>query len=343
MMGDHLEAFNGDGDASQLAYEKLFGGNEEWSQASSRMKKMMENDDEAEAANAILSHLKSPCRGHTNLSNLLADPDIFASNAASKEHGSLQEGGSSESGISIMARVLGKKSSESVEMPSPSKKTSSVTADATDNLVKSPSKRKSLLRHGSTSLAPATPQRGPSSGFFSTTGTPIGVSPGLRSLGASALLKGDGIGSTNLTVPFSPAPSGLLKGEGIATNLTVPYSPAPSMLFRALDEKTGDENRFSFDHHDARVCEDSNQLGDLAVGADLSNAAPNPTNGNSMIIAPEEYDAISGLGALSNSPFKSVKTMSQKEDGDANGKKPKSFFARVMGDSKEPSPQKKLF
>ena len=72
------------------------------------------------------------------------------------------------------------------------------------------------------------------------------------------------------------------------------------------------------------------------------------TNGNSLIIAPEEFDAISGLGALSNSPFKPAKPLKPRDGDDGGGdkktkkKKSKSFFARVVGDSKEKSPQKKL-
>jgi len=189
--------------------------------------------------------------------------------------------------------------------------------------------------------APETPQG--DRGFFSTSGTPVGLSPGLRTLRDSSLLKDERIGATSgISAPFSPAPSALLKNGGLETNLTVPYSPAPSLLFRGFDDKTGDENRFAFDQ-DSRVCEDSNQLGDLAVGASLSNTDHQP-NGNSLSMAPEEIDAISGLGALSNSPFKTVKSMARTEgdEGEKKSKKSKSFFARVVGDSKEKSPQKKL-
>jgi len=330
MVGDHLSAYGGDGDSSRQAYEKLFdfvGGNDEGSQLS-RIQKMMESEDESEAANAIVSHLaKSPGPGGTGLSSYLCDPHsnitgLSFLNEMSKQPSSSKD----ESGLSIMARVLGGSSSSAIvseSMPSPSKKsaTSSVSGS---KVIKSPTKSKagSFFRHAT--VAPQTPQKSPSSsGFFSTNGTPLGL---------------------YLTAPFSPARSALLKSESLGTNLTVPYSPAPSILFRSFDEKTGDENRFAFDQ-DSRVCEDSNQLGDLAVGADLSNA--NQTNGNSLIIAPEEFDAISGLGALSNSPFKTVKSLARRDwrDGDASdkkNKKSKSFFARVIGDSKEKSPQKKL-
>ena len=340
MVGDHLAAYNGDGDTSRLAYEKLIegiGGDDEWSQMS-RVKKMMENEDESEAANAIVSHLaKSPGRGSAGLPNFLTDPHADITGLSVLNETSKQAVGSrevpNESGLSIMARVLGssssnlKKSSSSIpeSMPSSSKKPAK---SASTKVIKSPTKSKtgSLFRHGSTasSAAPETPTKGPSSsGFFSSSGTLLGLSPGLRSLGASALLKGDL--ATNL-----------------GTNLSVPYSPAPSILFRAFDEKTGDENRFGLLAEDSRICENSNQLGDLAVGADLSNAH---NNGNSLIIAPDEFDAISGLGALSNSPFKAVKSLPRR-DSDASekkAKKSKSFFARVIGDSKEKSPQKKLY
>jgi len=400
MVGEHVAAYNGDGDASRLAFEKLIEGagwNEDTDTQMSKLKKMMENEDENEAANVIVSHL-SQSPGHGLSSNLST-----SSAAKWKQPGSWKDT-SSESGLSIMARVLGRSSSNSkrssADLPEskPSKYLTGTTAmpsSASDTAKSfaSPTKRStsgSLFRTGSISAAgaPETPERNapPSDAFYSTNGTLLGLSPSLRSLGASALLKNDGIigttnlgtiiGTTNLTAPFSPGPSRslLLKGSGgegsmgANTNLTVPYSPAPSMLFRAFDEKTGDENRFAFDQDDARVCEDSNQLGDLAVGADLSGGAAGMAaaaaataatnlqqpNGNSLIIAPDEFDAISGLGALSHSPFKTAKSASLShrngsDDGGDGGngkkkkKKAKSFFARVVGDSKAKSPQKKLF
>jgi len=203
--------------------------------------------------------------------------------------------------------------------------------------------------------------------------------------------------TTNLTAPFSPAPSALLKGEGVGglftnpgttlgmnlevTNLSVPYSPAPSTVLRMFDDnKTTDENVFFND--DSRICEDSNQLGDLAVGANLHNNDVHPQhppqhhhqytmyNNNShvetatstsLLIAPNEFDAISGLGALSNSPFKAyiesnpltnpLALVDRDDDGEESHrnshtknhkKSTKSFFARVIGESKESSPSKKL-
>jgi len=339
------EGFSVDADASRLEYEKLIegmgGGNEDTQM--SKLKKMMENEDESAAANAIVSHLaKSPGRG--------TKPPT--------------EG----SGLSIMARVLKGASSSTSSFATAAESAPPKPPLAPEPAaVASPTKKRSgsLPRHGSmsSSAAPATPQKTSSandSSFYSTGGTPLGLSPGLRSLGASVLLKND-VGSTSLTAPFSPAPNGgsLLRSDGLGTNLSVPYSPAPSMLLRAFDEKTGDENRFALpmDVHDnitsgGRICEDSNQvLGDLAVGADLSengvaanmSAHANSVGGkagNSLIIAPDEFDAISGLGALSNSPFKAVRESS---DDPKPTKPARSFFARVVGESKETSPQKKLF
>jgi len=313
---------------------------------------------------------KSPGLAGTGLlSNFLGDSNsnltgLSLLNEISKQP-TISKDFPNDPGISIMARVLGETSGNpkqssghnSETVASPTKNSAGSSSPASDpksgKIKMGNNNTGSLLRDGSTvdaaaaAVAPQTPQKDPSpAAFFSTTGTPVGLSPGLRTLGASALLKNDGIGATNLSVTFSPGPSGLLKGEGLATNLSMPYSPAPSILYRAFDEKTGDENRFMFDQ-DSRVCEDSNQLGDLAVGADLSNTAANPNNGNSLIIAPDEFDAISGLGALSNSPFKAVKSLSRRDDeknrgSDKKKKKSKSFFARVVGDSKERSPQKKL-
>jgi len=341
MMGEDFSALGADGETSRQAYEKLMdlvGGNDE---GLSKMQKMMENKDESEAAKAIVTHLaKSPGRGGSEFSNLLdSNSNITGlslfneiSKSASKD----------ESGVSILARVLGTSSNHPKEsnfadaesMPSPSKK-----AVVPKNL-RSPSKTmKTDSFFRSAAGDPETPKKGISSS--SMFGTPLGLSPGLRTLRSSALLKDDGIGATSsIPNPFSPAPSALLKTEGLATNLTFPYSLAPS-LSRGLDEKAEEDNRFTFDQ-DSRVCEDSNQLGDLAVGAPLSNAEQ--PNGNSLSIPQEEFDAISGLGALSNSPFKTVKSLDQRDGNNRNGKKPAtSFFRRVVGDSKEKSPQKKLF
>eukprot|EP00536_Pseudo-nitzschia_multiseries_P003517 jgi/Psemu1/284468/fgenesh1_pg.55_\ len=347
----NLEAYSvsADGDTSRLEFEKLIegigGGNEDTQM--SKLKKMMENEDESEAANAIVSHLaRSPGRKPAERSGLSIMARVLKGSSASS---------SSSFSSSILA---GAATTALPPKPLPAPDAAKAFAIA------SPTKKRtgSLLRHGSVSssatVAPSTPQRRKNTitnSFYSTSnGTPLGLSPGLRSLGASALLKNDVVGSTSLTAPFSPAPNDgslLSKEDGLRTNLSVPYSPAPSMLFRAFDEKTGDENRFGLvDDTDPRVCEDSNQLGDLAVGADLSDGAAvgngtsvsgnhHPPAGNSLLIAPDEFDAISGLGALSNSPFKAVNNDKATKPKKAH----QSFFARVVGESKETSPQKKLF
>jgi hypothetical protein len=308
----------GDADTSREVCENLFDfvGNDDGSQSSK-----MPNEDESQAANAMSNLLPDTNSNITGMSVLNDTPK-----KTSKD----------ESGLSIFARVQGSSKEAGpilpTSMPSPTKKSSFFKGIRSPKL-KGP--------------APETPKR--DRGFFSTSGTPVGLSPGLRTLRDSSLLKDERIGATSsISAPFSPAPSALL---------TVPYSPAPSLLFRGFDDKTGDENRFAFDQ-DSRVCEDSNQLGDLAVGASLSNTDHQP-NGNSLSMAPEEIDAISGLGALSNSPFKTVKSLPRSEgdesekknkklprtEGDESekkNKKSKSFFARVVGDSKEKSPQKKL-
>lgn len=343
MVGEDFSALGVDGDTSRQAYEKLMdfvGGNDE---GLSRMQKMMENKDESEAAKAIVTHLaKSPGRGGSELSNLLDSNSNITGLSLFNEIS--KSGSKDESGVSILARVLGTSSNHPKEpnfahaesMPTPSKKPAAVPKG-----LPSPNKAiKSDSFFRNTAGDPETPKKGISSS--SMFGSPLGLSPGLRTLRASALLKDDGIGATSsIPTPFSPPPSALLKTEGLATNLTFPYSLGQS-LSRGLDEKAEVDNRFSFDQ-DSRVCEDSNQLGDLAVGAPLSNAEQ--PNGNSLSIPQEEFDAISGLGALSNSPFKTVKSLDQRDGNDPTGEKPPttSFFRRVVGDSKETSPQKKLF
>jgi len=350
MMGDAPFLNVGGDETSRQGFDKLLAyvGGDEGSQ-SSRVQEMLKNADESEAAKAIVAHLsKSPGRGATGFS-LLNEPTSNITGLSLFNESSKQPPPSSQDEpkepSSIMARVLGSSSSNQQEsMPSPVKKQPGLKS------ILSPARRKA----GSSFRAPETPKQ--RAEFFATVSTPVGLSPGLRTLRASTLLKDDG-NTTNLSAPFSPGPSNLLKTAGLATNLlTAQFSPqGNSMLVHGFDEKTGDENRFAFDQ-DVRVCEDSNQLGDLAVGAALTNTDQatatndeNPLNqaaaasGNSLSIAPEEFDAISGLGALSNSPFKPVKSDSG-ADGNSNkkNKKTKSFFARVVGESKEKSPQKKL-
>ena len=460
-----MEIDGDDGDASRLAYEKLIEGGEESgndvnnntnidSHQMLRVKKMMENEDEAEAANAIVCHLaKSPGRRpkrprppptstekkressklltspkpvskfstnydpHSNITgfSLLNEASITTPrlNYETLSPSSSSKNKSTESGLNLLERVLNN-SSSNLKFPVRSK-SNDVKSKLVETAIpgaKINSKKMKLTRYDSTGSStsitvanPETPiknkqQRLSSmSGFFSTGGggTPhLGLSPGFRSLAGSSLLKSDtfnaggGMGAMNLTAPFSPAPSALLKGEGVGlltnpgttlgmnlevTNLSVPYSPAPSTVLRMFDDKTTDENVF---FNDSRICEDSNQLGDLAVGANLNNNdvhqhqqqhhQDNMHNNinvetaisTSLLIAPNEFDAISGLGALSNSPFKAYidsnpltnpLALVDGNDGDEsnmnsntknNKKSTKSFFARVIGDSKETSPSKKL-
>ena len=462
MVGEHLASNynnNGDGDASRLAYEKLIEGgpacedgnnnvnDAECSEQMSRVKRMMANEDESEAADAIVSHLaKSPGRRrktdieekdelsklsttsfydqhilgpdpiskfpthydpHSNITGFSVLNEASIETAAAgvvvnDDETSSKKNCGESSGLNLLERVLHSSSSNDLKLARSSSTTNTKTIAG--------EAKHSTNNKTTTSITVANPetpiknkQRLSSGGFFSTAGgTPLlGLSPGFRSLASSSLLKNDGgIVSTNLTAPFSPAPSSLLKGEGVGaltnlgttTNLSVPYSPAPSTVLRIFDDKT-DENGLFF-NNDSRICEDSNQLGDLAVGANLNlnnsnndqhhqyHPVHNHDNNNnsnvgtatstSLLIAPDEFDAISGLGALSNSPFKASMSNNNNNnntssstcpipliDRDGGGddgshyyknndnkqrNKPatKSFFARVIGDSKEASPQKKL-
>ena len=311
MVGEDFSAFGGDGETSRQALEKL--------------EKMMSNKDESEAAKAIVTHLaKSPGRGVSELSNLLNSDSNITGLSLLNDISKAPE----ESGLSIMARVL-QSSKDSISklpesMPSPSKKSSVILPP-----IRTPTKLKGESFFRSATGDPETPQRGAASVLAS----PLGLSPGFSKLRDSALLKDEAV-TNSLAPPFSPPPtSNLLKTEGLATNHTFPYSLGPTLSRDFDEEKNAEDNRFDF--QDARVCEDSNQLGDLAVGAPLLNAEQ--PNGNSLSIPQEEFDAISGLGALSNSPFKSVKAESKKN------KPSQSLFRRVIGDSKEKSPSKKLF
>jgi hypothetical protein len=464
MVGEHIADTNnnnGDSDASRLAYEKLIEGgsagedvnnnvkNVECSKQMSRVKRMMENEEETEAADAIVSHLaKSPGRRrnsnieeknelsklsttsfydqhilgpdpiskfpthydpHSNITGFSVLNEASIETAAAgvvvnDDETSSKKNSGESSGLNLLERVLHSSSSNDLKL--------ACSSSTTNTKIIAAGAKRSTNNKTATSITVANPEtptknkhRLSSGGFFSTAGgTPLlGLSPGFRSLASSSLLNNDGgVTSTNLTAPFSPAPSSLLKGEGVGTltnlgsttNLSVPYSPAPSTVLRIFDDKT-DENGLFF-NNDSRICEDSNQLGDLAVGANLNlnnnndqqhqhhpiNNHNNNNNSNvgtapstSLLIAPDEFDAISGLGALSNSPFKASMSNNNNNNnnnnpssstypiplkdrdgggddgshyysnnGNKQGNKPatKSFFARVIGDSKETSPQKKL-
>lgn len=470
MASMHNNELHGDvNDSSRLAFEKLIEGDESGTDIKdgntvdscqmSRMKKMMENEDETDAADAIVSHLaKSPGRrslkknfdsatGYCAQQRPIGTPNPISKFSANYDphaeitglsvfnEGSIEPSALTASGLNLLERVLNNspssnhKSTTTCKLKikgtearsscatraltfstgtgeanaSAAKTTKATYTEAKDSILKATT----LVRHASTGTSssvtladPQTPKRSKHHRRPSTTatGTPqFGFSPGFSSLARSSLLHGK---SEFTAPPFSPGPGTIMmQGDGIGmlthlgptlggTNLSVPFSPAPSAVLGIFDDKTDVVNGlFNSNSHmgdDSQICDDSNQLGDLAVGANLNlndelQNHPNPNQhqhhdqhdhsrndgmhdsnagtvaSTSLLIAPDEFDAISGLGALSNSPFKAsmsnnlIPLVDQDGSGttgtiSSNKKKPKkSFFARVVGDSNEPSPMKKLF
>jgi hypothetical protein len=311
-------SLNNDPSFSRTAFEELVDGTgEEWSQMS-RVKKMLENDAESQAADAIVSHLaKSPVP--SNLSKLpqmdldsdsMSGLSILQSEAFRQATNGESNGKTpSISGISIMSRVLGStsKSSDTEKTPAHQKVSASSTSNelATErnivassavNDINSPKKRP-LKSLPSTPLPPSTPQR---PNFFSTTGTPIGLSPGFR-----------------------PSPSKQSGGT--------PFSPAPSMMQLVGNDQSVDEFRYC----DFHISEESQRA--FGGGKSQHNQDQNPpplTPSKNSFLAEQlmqnDLEAISALNSLSNSPFKPKRQPSNGESKSKADSK-KSLFATVVG------------
>ena len=309
----------GNDHSSRIAFEQLVDGSEDWSQMS-RVRKMLENDAESQAADAIVSHLaKSPLPSNlSKLPHMQLDSDSMSGLSILQSEASRQTSNNNESskpsftaGMSIMSRVLegSSKSSNSekkaVEEPAASSNSK--------NSMGSPRKRPSKPVSG-TLLPPSTPKRPYS--FTSTKGTPIALSPGFR-----------------------PSPSGLRNGGGIPLTPNVQFSPAPSTI-RLNNDRSPEEFRYS----DFQISELSQKrFGQFEAHATAKNPPndPNPPpstpSKNSLFgeqLMETDLEAISALNSLSNSPFRPQK----KPDSEVKESKTepkKSLFATVVGGLKE--------
>ena len=293
---------------SRIGYEQLVDDSEDWSQMS-RVKKMLENDAESQAADAIVSHLaKSPLPSSlSKLPQMQLDSDSMSGLSileVSKQGGNLNEGSkiSFPPEMSIMSRVL-----EGTSKSSFPKKTSSNSI----NNMESPRKR--------SSKPPSTPNRPYS--FTSTKGTPIVLSPGFRA-----------------------SPSLLRNASGIPLTPNGQFSPAPSTL-RLSTDQSPEEFRFS----DYQISELSQKrFGQEVHNGRPQQHDPNPpplgTPSKGQYFGEHDLEAISALNSLSNSPFKQKKRP-EDEAREAKPEQPKSLFAAVVGglkDKKESLPKQKL-
>jgi hypothetical protein len=324
-------SLNNEPSSSRIAFEQLVDGTgEEWSQMS-RVKKMLENDAESQAADAIVSQLaKSPMRSNlSKLPQMELDSDSMSGLSILQSEASRQATNSTandkpttSSGMSIMSRVLegASKSSDSKKLPgekevaasSASSKlgTENKASSKTVNNMDSPRKRlpvKSSIP--STPLPPSTPKR---PNFFSMTGTPIGLSPGFR-----------------------PSPTGVPRSgnSGVPRTPGGPFSPAADSM---MDE---------FRYCDFRISEESQKQFEGRKSQHDPNPPPLTPSKNSMFsdqLMANDLEAISALNSLSNSPFKPKKTPDRGENkSKTEGKK--SLFATVVGGVKEKDPQKPIF
>lgn len=306
---------------SRAAFERLVEGNtDEWSQMS-RMKQMLENEDESQAADAIVTHLAKSPGPHLALSRLDQGDSLSGLSMLQVEASKQAANPKAPEGTlnsSIMSRVLrdATKASTGKHLEQP------FSSNPPKEQLHEAGVKETVLQ-GETSKAensttvgapPATPKR---ANFFSTAGTPIGLSPGFRT----------SLGDSRPGLALTPNPM---------------YSPAPHSVMRLMSDPSGDELRFS----DFQMNEDTNSRPKLDDPMDPVHD-PNPPpfaspNDNSLNV--QEYDAIeaiSALNSLSNSPFRSPKPPRK---GDAGGKleQKKSLFASVIEGVKGKDPKARL-
>jgi hypothetical protein len=311
--------------SSRAAFERLVEGtNEEWSQMS-RMKRMLENDAESQAADAIVSHLaKSPGprapvsklpQIHMD-ANSMSGLSILQSEASKQASSSTSKVMPAGAETSIMSRVL-RGTSKGVEPETKPSGNAESPSTAWAKLDKSP--RKTTFKNISKPSTPGPPTTPKRTNFFSASGTPIGLSPGFR-----------------------PSPGILRDGGAITLTPNPTYSPAPSAVMRLMSEPSGDEIRFC----DFQISEDSRKgLEGVEVGVQQTHDPTPPPltpSKNSLMMDDSTFDAmeaISALNSLSNSPFRPPKRNGEEEPGKGGRK---SLFASVVGGTKEKDPKARL-
>jgi hypothetical protein len=328
-------ANGGVGDASRLAFEKLIDGSSDWSQMS-RVRTMMANEDENEAANAIVDYIAKspyPMSSPTKLPNTFDTSSNMTS--LSTLNDVLKQGPilpaykgtffsrkqqHKESGLSIMAQVLDRTSDMTQNFSEDTKGKDNIPSVA----VRSGHSEAEVANDAPLPLH--TPTR--PGGFFSTSGTPTGFSLGF------------------------PSPTNTLRnGAGGSTYLPIPYSPEHSTFMQEFDEKTqtnGILPEFSAQDDSHKEME---VLGRVGEPYDPNPPTlPDTPAKHSLLIAADDFEAVSALEALSNSPFRPSITVNHETTENVDGKK--SLFAKVIGslkwtnnknsNTKRESPKKRL-
>ena len=342
--------------STRMAFEKLIEGtSEEWSQMS-RMKKMMENEDESAAADAIVTHLaKSPVsNGLSKLPNLELDSNsmsglsmlqseasrqIFPENDGTPEK---QPSGDRKS-RSIMSKVLeNSRSSDGDKKP---------TEISTGAKFESPRKRPASGNKSSLMMSPppTTPKRGR---FFSTHGTPLVCSPTFRPGGGRA-------GSLALTPNrgvFSPNPSSLLRmvdGEPSLDGIRLRDFDIPeesriieNPSIAAAGAGNGEE-KVAGQHTQKQEQQQQHDPTPPPLTPSKNSLLPfNSTEDDPDTMDPDAMLAISALGMISNSPARVPKKKKANEEVAEEDKKekspPKSLFAKVIGNATNKDAKKKL-
>jgi hypothetical protein len=317
---------------TRTAFEQLVEGtSEEWSQMS-RMKKMLENDAESHlvlVADAISQMAKTPNTNPDAIklpqmhldNNSLSGLSVLQPSYTTKPAASLPKG----PGISIMASVM--------ERTSKSNESNSNNSKESDSKMLAPTKKETQKefsmesprkRMPSRSAVPSTPTltpKGGKSNFFSMAGTPIGLSPGFR---------------------MSPN----MRNNALSLTPNVPYSSAPNSVMRFMnDGHSGD----GFEFCNFEISEESRQELDVN-GKAGSQADPTPPpltpSKNSLMFGDQtlmggDFDAISALQSLSNSPARGLLTRKPPEEPASRKSENKSLFAKVVGGIKEKDPSKK--
>ena len=318
-----------DHSCSRIAFEQLVDGSEDWSQMS-RVRKMLENDAESQAADAIVSQLaKSPLPNNlSKLPHMQLDSDSMSGLSILQSEVSRQTSSNNESskpnytsGMSIMSRVL-----EGASKPSNSEKKAAEepTASSNSKITMGSPRKRPPKPVSATSLPPSTPKRPYS--FTSTKGTPIALSPGFR-----------------------PSPSGLQNGGGIPLTPNVQFSPAPSTM-RLNNDQSPEQFRIC-DFHISELSQ--KRFGQFDAHANVKNP---PTDPNPPPSTPSkksffggqlmenDLEAISALNSLSNSPFR-PQNKPDSETKESKAEPKMSLFATVVGglkEKKERFPKEKL-
>jgi hypothetical protein len=305
-------------EGSREAFEDLAQGYEgDWSQMS-RMQKMMENDTESMVANAIVSQLaKSPAKPQNDggaISGHFVDNDDDNNGFSMLDtYGSSPAKVPRAEGVSFLDGVL-----ERTRQADPSRAFPVAEPGETATMKPPPA-------------GPSTPNRHTT---FSTSTTPIGLSPGFRPGGmlppsASKYNRSPGMSVDSFT---AGAVSKMLADSPAANS-----SSGNSMVGYNLS------GVFDMSDHSQQASEG----GDRTPRASPTKTPTRPLFGDDATLMENDLEAISALNSLSNSPAlplmkRPASSQDRPEDGiGGGGQSRQSLFATVIGGVKEKESRKK--